>query len=111
MDMFLMININLLECSHYKSMGIFWKTYNGRLESHPILIYLVYAFLRGFGFVTHRTLTLTHLSLVSLLSDIDKQYSPRCDAAERGVPSGAIMFAYRISSKNVIFFLNHTCSP
>ena len=25
--------------------------------------------------------------------DIGKQYSPRCDAAERGVPSGAILFA------------------
>ena len=36
---------------------------------------------------------LTHLSLASLLLDIGKQNSPRCDAAERGVPSGAIMFA------------------
>ena len=35
------------------------------------------------------------LSLASLLWDIGKQYSPRCDAAERGVPSGAILFAYR----------------
>ena len=33
------------------------------------------------------------LSLVSLLWDIGKQNSPRCDAAERGVPSGAILFA------------------
>ena len=39
---------------------------------------------------------LTHLSLASLLLDIGKQNSPRCDAAERGVPSGAILFAYRI---------------
>ena len=38
---------------------------------------------------------LTHLSLASLLWDIGKQYSPRCDAEERGVPSGAILFAYR----------------
>ena len=38
---------------------------------------------------------LTHLSLASLLWDIGKQHSPRCDAAERGVPSGAIMFAQR----------------
>ena len=38
-------------------------------------------------------LTLTHLSLASLLWDIGKQKSPRCDAAERGVPSGAILFA------------------
>ena len=36
--------------------------------------------------------SLTHLSLVSLLWDIGKQHSPRCDAAERGVPSGAILF-------------------
>ena len=33
--------------------------------------------------------------LPSLLWDIGKQYSPRCDAAERGVPSGAILFAQR----------------
>ena len=37
----------------------------------------------------------THLSLVSLLWDIGKQNSPRCDATERGVPSGAILFACR----------------
>ena len=36
---------------------------------------------------------LTHLSLGSLLWDIGKQHSPRYDAAERGVPSGAILFA------------------
>ena len=40
-------------------------------------------------------LKLTHLSLASFLWDICKQYSPRCDAAERGVPSGAILFAQR----------------
>ena len=39
---------------------------------------------------------LTHLSLASLLWDIGKQNSPRCDAAERGVSSGAILFAWRI---------------
>ena len=38
-------------------------------------------------------LLLTHLSLASLLWDIGKHNSPRCDAAERGVPSGAILFA------------------
>ena len=38
---------------------------------------------------------LTHSSLASLLWDIGKQNSPRCDAAERGVPSGAILFAQR----------------
>ena len=37
----------------------------------------------------------THLSLVSFLWDIGKQYSPRCDAAKSGVPSGAILFAQR----------------
>ena len=36
---------------------------------------------------------LTHLSLASLLWDIGKQNSPRWDTAERGVPSGAILFA------------------
>ena len=41
------------------------------------------------------SLVLTHLSLASLLWDIGKQNSPRCDAAERGVPSGAILFAWR----------------
>ena len=35
----------------------------------------------------------THISLASNLWDIGKQYSPICDAAERGVPSGAILFA------------------
>ena len=40
--------------------------------------------------------TLTHLSLAPLLWDIGKQNSLRCDATERGVPSGAILFAKRI---------------
>ena len=44
-------------------------------------------------FVTYIQLDLTHLSLKSLLWDIGKQNSPRWDAAERGVPSGAILFA------------------
>ena len=47
----------------------------------------------------NQRINLTHIrvSLESLLWDIGKQYSPGCDAAERGVPSGAItcMFAYR----------------
>ena len=38
---------------------------------------------------------LTHISLASLLWDLGKQNSPRRDAAERGVPSGAILFAYK----------------
>ena len=36
-----------------------------------------------------------NLSLAFCLWDIGKQKSPRCDAAERGVPSGAILFAQR----------------
>ena len=49
-----------------------------------------------FSFVSPSTIclfVLTHLSLASLLWDIGKQNSPRCDAAERGVPSGTILFA------------------
>ena len=42
-----------------------------------------------------RTLIFTHLSLASFLWDMGKQHSPRWDAAERGVPSGAILFAQR----------------
>ena len=37
---------------------------------------------------------LTHVRLESFLWDISKQNSPRCDAAKRGVPSGAILFAH-----------------
>ena len=37
--------------------------------------------------------SLTHISLASLLWDIGKQHSPGWDAAERGVPSGVILFA------------------
>ena len=40
--------------------------------------------------------------------DIVKQNSPWCDAAKRGVPSGAILFAYRISSKNEIKMKNYS---
>ena len=36
---------------------------------------------------------LTHISLASFKWDIDKQNSTRCDAAKRGVPSEAILFA------------------
>ena len=53
---------------------------------------------------------LTHLSLASLLWDIGKQNSPRWDAAaERGVPSGAILFAKRIFIKNL--FKNLKITP
>ena len=37
--------------------------------------------------------SLTHIYLASFLWDIGKQNSPRCDAAKRGVPSGAILIA------------------
>ena len=40
-----------------------------------------------------RVQTLTHISLASFSWDIGKQNSPRCDAAKRGIPSGAILFA------------------
>ena len=40
-----------------------------------------------------KILLLTHLSLASFQWDIGKQYSPRCDAAEHGIPSGAILCA------------------
>ena len=43
----------------------------------------------------HVLCLLTRISLGSFLWDKGKQYSPRCDAAERGVPSWAIPFAYR----------------
>ena len=46
---------------------------------------------------------LTHISLASFLWDIGNKKSPRCDAAQRGVPSGVILFAvFGISSKNEI---------
>ena len=43
--------------------------------------------------------SLTHISLTSILWDIGKQYSLRCDAAKRAVPSGAILLAKRIFIK------------
>ena len=42
------------------------------------------------AFIIH---SLTHISLASFLWDKGKQNSSRCDAAKRGVPSGAILFA------------------
>ena len=40
---------------------------------------------------------LTHISWESFLWDKGKQFSPRCDAAECGVPSEAILFTWRNS--------------
>ena len=51
--------------------------------------------------VATQTYILAHLSLASFLWDIGKQYSPRCDAAERCVPSGAILFGKRIFIKSL----------
>ena len=49
---------------------------------------------RGYTFHGHVFLmSLTHISLASFLWDIGKQYSPRCDASQCGVTSGAILFA------------------
>ena len=36
---------------------------------------------------------LTHINMASFLGDTGKQFSPRCDAAERGVPPEPILFA------------------
>ena len=44
---------------------------------------------------SYQTYQLTHLSLASLLWDIGKQHSPRWDATECGLLSGAILFAKR----------------
>ena len=55
---------------------------------------------------------LTHISLFVILWDIGKQHSPGCEAAERGVPSGAILFAYRkFLKKKGIKIQNHSQCP
>ena len=51
---------------------------------------------------------LTNLSLASLLWDVGKQNSPRFDAAERGGPSGAILFAWRNLIENEIKIKNYS---
>ena len=63
-------------------------------KTEPIVAQHTYIFNRP-------NVQLTHLSLASFLWDIGKQYSHRCDAAERGVPSVAIMFAKRIFIKSL----------
>ena len=37
-----------------------------------------------------------YISLASFLWDIGKHISPRCNAAKRGIPSWAVLFAYMI---------------
>ena len=54
---------------------------------------------------------LTHISSASFLWDIGKHNSPRCDAAKRGVPSGAILFALLNSSENEIKMKNYSRNP
>ena len=54
-----------------------------------------------YGSISAPSASLTHLILASVLWDIGKQNSPICDAAERGVPSGAILFAYKIFIENL----------
>ena len=44
----------------------------------------------------------SYISLASFLWDKGKRNSPGCDAAKRGVSSGAIMFAYMICIENEI---------
>ena len=41
-----------------------------------------------------RFIWVNNFHLTSFLLDIVKKNRPRCDAAKRGVPSGAILFAY-----------------
>ena len=52
------------------------------------------------GYKKYHYIYLTNISLVSFLWDIGKQHSPRWDAAERGVPSGAILFQYFIEKRD-----------
>ena len=49
--------------------------------------------LSHFNFLEASWILLAHISLAYILLDIGKQYSPKCDAAEFGVPSGASLFA------------------
>ena len=47
-------------------------------------------------FLNSSQVNLTYISLTSFLWVIDKQNSPRCDAAKRGVLPGAILFAFNM---------------
>ena len=76
---------------HFKHAGYgmgFQRTLNGK-KYHLLKVDFLQLF------VPKTTVTLTHLSLASFLWDIGKQNSPRCDAAERGVPSVSTLFARR----------------
>ena len=68
-------------------------------HSNAVLLLWVSLFRsRGYLHFLCLQIILTHISLASFLWDMGKPNSPSCDAAKRGVPSGAILFAY----KNVI---------
>ena len=83
--------------------------YNNALLGRPLNCMQCKISLANYNKLLSESHLLTHLSLASLLWDIGKQNSPRCDAAERGVPSGAILFAYReFSSKNWIKLKNYS---
>ena len=51
---------------------------------------------------------ITTFETCHFLWDIGKQNSPRCDAADCGVPSGAILFAYRNFIENEIKIKKNT---
>ena len=54
-------------------------------------------------------LILTKISLASFLWDKGKQNSPRCDAEDCGVPSGAILFALKnFFIENELKMKNHS---
>ena len=90
--------------NYHKTKKIIQRSQINMVKSHP------YQLLKGEKIITQHpqylnpptinwsdivSINLTHLSLASLLWDKGKQYSPRWDAAKRGVPSGAILFAQR----------------
>ena len=56
-------------------------------------------------------LMFAHLCLASFLLNIGKQYSDRWDAAERGVPSRAILFVKRNFIKKLIKILKSLLIP
>ena len=56
---------------------------------------------RDFSIPTRRAMCghLTHLSLASLLWDMGKQHSPRCDTAECGVPSESAKYSKHLINR------------
>ena len=79
-----------------------WTPRSSYAASGPFIVIVVYSQKVLFLLLTSIGLLhqlfhppLTHISLASFLWDIGNQNSPRCNAAKRGVPSGAILFAHR----------------